>query len=365
MNDASYDILFVTSDKTEGGIQRALCDWASVCLSASNLQQASLNHTSLNHTSFNHTGLKFAGLTPQNRFSHWLAAHQADTHIHPLTSPLRVMMRYTPSLFPHFSDIKSAKLAFVHNGFACAAARKIASHVIGVCHNDKPHHFAAADRLICLTPSAIHKALQAGWSEDRLFLLPHFHECQHQQMALPAPSAHFRISAAGRFVQKKNFSFFIELAAEIHATRPDIQFTLGGDGPLMTELRTQARETRAEVTFSGWMNMDRLIQQTDLFLLPSTDEPFGYVLSEMMDAGTAVISSPTSGADYMLDGGSIAPVIPLNDIQKWKNTILELADNPSAHQALRKRCYNRIRQAQFSKAHFAQQLNSLITDTLR
>ena len=56
----------------------------------------------------------------------------------------------------------------------------------------------------------------------------HFHECQHQQMALPAPSAHFRISAAGRFVQKKLF-LFIELAAEIHATRPDIQFTLGGD----------------------------------------------------------------------------------------------------------------------------------------
>ena len=102
MNDASYDILFVTSDKTEGGIQRALCDWASVCLSASNLEQASLNHTSFNHTGLNHAGLKFAGLTPQNRFSHWLAAHQADTHIHPLTSPLRVMMRYTHLYFRIF-----------------------------------------------------------------------------------------------------------------------------------------------------------------------------------------------------------------------------------------------------------------------
>ena len=152
MTDASYDILFVTSDKTEGGIQRALCEWASVCLAGASPKQAGLGNA----------GLKFAGLTPQNRFSQWLAAHQADTHIHPLTTPLRVMMRYTPSLFPHFSGIKSAKLAFVHNGFACAATRKIASHVIGVCHNDKPQQFAAADRLICLTPSAIQKALQAG-----------------------------------------------------------------------------------------------------------------------------------------------------------------------------------------------------------
>ena len=128
----SCDSLFITSDKTEGGIQRALIDWASVILES--------------------TPYRFTAITPDNRFSRWLADYHPRAERTLLTSGGRIIMRHLPPLFRYSAAGKRANIAFVHNGFACAAARTLAQHVIGICHNDKPAHFSAADQLICLTP---------------------------------------------------------------------------------------------------------------------------------------------------------------------------------------------------------------------
>ena len=156
-----------------------------------------------------------------------------------------------------------------------------------------------------------------------------------------------RVSAAGRFVGKKNFGLFISIAAAVQAQRPDIGFTLAGDGPEGASLKNMAAQTGAKIDFTGWTDMDALTSQTDIFILPSTDEPFGYVLAEMMDAGTAILSTPTSGADYMLDGGEIAPLIEADDVDKWVETILGLADDPDALAGLRNQIFSHIRKPHF------------------
>ena len=100
----SCDILFITSDKTEGGIQRALIDWASVILE--------------------NTPYRFAAITPDNRFSRWLADYHPRAERTLLTSGGRIIMRHLPSLFRYSAAGKKANIAFVadqvcHKGDIC------------------------------------------------------------------------------------------------------------------------------------------------------------------------------------------------------------------------------------------------------
>jgi len=341
----SCDILFITSDKTEGGIQRALIDWASVIMAQPDIH--------------------FAAITPDNRFSHWLASHHPEADSYLLSSGKRIIMRHLPWLFRYCVAVRQAKIAFVHNGFACAAAQNLASHVIGICHNDKPDHFRAADQLICLTPRGISLAKQQGWTDDRLILLPHYHDCSHDRLPQSTPSSGLRVSAAGRFVAKKNFGLFISIAAAVQAKEPDIQFTLAGDGPQDASLRQMAADKGATINFTGWTDMNQLASTSDLFLLPSTDEPFGYVLAEMMDAGMAVLSTPTSGADYMLDGGRVAPLIDAGDLDRWVEIILNLAADRDRLEGLRNASFRQIRTQAFSKQTFTERMTSLLEARLR
>ncbi len=345
MSASSCDILFITSDTTDGGIQRALIDWAAVIAE--------------------YPSYRVASISPENRFSHWLARHHPDITNTTLSSWQRIVIRHLPSLAGYFFPSQRAKIAFVHNGFACAAAKRLASHVIGICHNDKPHHFSAADQLICLTPSAITLAKQQGWTDDQLIILPHYHDCQHETLPARTPVDSFRVSAAGRFVPKKNFHLFISIAAATRAQRPEIQFTLAGDGPLSGCLKQACNDKQAGVTFTGWSDLSALARETDLFILPSLDEPFGYVLAEMMDAGVAIAATPTSGADYLLDGGKIAPLIAPDDIEKWVEIIVMLADNPDMLEQWRTQNFQQIRRPQFSRSAFSRRLKNLIDNILR
>ncbi len=338
------DILFITSDKTEGGIQRALIDWASVILA--NRPES------------------FGVITPENRFSQWLARHHPRAKTVLLSSLQRRIMRHLPSLSRYILSGCQAKIAFVHNGFACESAHYLASQVIGVCHNDKPHHFKAADYLICLTPRAITLAKQQGWTYDRLIMLPHYYDCQHANMpALPAAPS-LRVSAAGRFVHKKNFGLFILIAAAVQAKNPEIHFTLAGDGPLRASLRKMAADRDARIDFIGWADMDELVSRTHLFILPSIVEPFGYVLAEMMDSGVAVLSTPTSGADYLLDSGKVAPLIDANQLERWVETILVLAGDKDSLMSMRQNTFKYIRHAKFSRFNFINSMDELLNKRL-
>ena len=337
-------LLCVTSDKTEGGIQRALCDWASVLAEQ--------------------PAITLSALSPENRFTRWLADTHPECRHLPLTSVRRMVIRYLPALAGfNLSEGRGgaiADIALVHNGFACRGARHFARQVIGVCHNEKPHHFTSADSLICLTPAAMSKAKRQGWSEDRLHLIPHFHERRYQAPLDVAPrTAGMRVSAAGRFVAKKNFALFIEIAAQIKALRPDMEFTLAGDGPLAEELKAYSDRLGADVIFPGWTDMESLARKTDLFIVPSSDEPFGYVLAEMMDAGRALLSTPTSGARYILDDGRVAPLIEPDNMEGWIEMILALADDEQKCQALSQRCSDRMDDAAFSRTEFAKKLMGL------
>jgi glycosyltransferase involved in cell wall biosynthesis len=109
----------------------------------------------------------------------------------------------------------------------------------------------------------------------------------------PYPDKVQKICFAGRLAAEKNIDRIIDAAAQL----PEIEFLIGGDGPLRKELEAAAAELK-NVTFYGWLNREKLIDlidQADLLLLPSKIETFGSVALEAMARGRPALVSSNAG----------------------------------------------------------------------
>lgn len=322
-------VLIATSDTTAGGIQRALRD-----------QLALLGRE---------PELAITILSPHSDFAA-LAQKTHQTLIY--GGARRLAFRHIPSLASLFLPQKfSAQIfdvAICHNGFMAKGLKAMAKEVIGICHNDKPHHFKSCDRLVCLTPRGRDKAITQGWDEARLALIPHYHEATKGRL-FPVPNARLTIGAAGRMVAKKNLSLFIEIAAIVKKTHPDISFELGGTGPLAPQIKALNEAKNNPVTLLGWTDFTPFLARLDIMVVPSLDEPFGYIFPEAMAQGVALLSTPTFGADYCLEEGRLAPRYNFDDAASFAAEICRLADDREALHAQQIACYEAVCQPRFHK----------------
>lgn len=119
---------------------------------------------------------------------------------------------------------------------------------------------------------------------------------------LPSASC-VRLLAMTRLVEGKNVSAVIDTMTLL----PEhFHLTIAGDGPLLASLQQQVDELQLtnRVTFTGWINYQekiRLLQQQDIFVLPSQYDSFGMGFLEAMAAGLPVVALRT---------GPTADVVP-------------------------------------------------------
>lgn len=109
----------------------------------------------------------------------------------------------------------------------------------------------------------------------------------------PYPQNLQKICFAGRLAPEKNIDRIIDAAAQL----PEIEFLIGGDGPLRQKLEAQAASLK-NVTFHGWLSREKLIHlidQSALLLLPSKIETFGSVALEAMARGRPALVSANAG----------------------------------------------------------------------
>ena len=316
-------LLIATSDNMAGGIERALGD-----------QLALLDHDK---------AVDITILCPPSVFHQMVAKtnHQLIT----LNKARKLAFRHLPSL-AKLGLSQRFDLALCHNGFMARGLSQLANQVIGICHNDKPHHFKGCDHLVCLTADGIAKAKASGWPQERLTLIPHYHETKKGR-DIPMPSAPITIGAAGRMVTKKNLALFIEIASIVKQTHPAISFTLGGTGPLKQALTDLNKAKGSPVTLAGWVDFAAFLARIDVMVIPSLDEPFGFVFPEAMAEGVALLSTPTFGANHNLKNGAIAPIFANDDPAAFAAEICRLNDDVAALHKLQKNCYRHVSGADY------------------
>ena len=162
-----------------------------------------------------------------------------------------------------------------------------------------------------------------GVSENRLFFAPHFVE--NARFAAGASTARadgaaaaFRAAIgagpqtfvwmfAGKLIEKKRPSDFVEAVIRLHEAGADVRGIIVGSGPMQETLNRRVSETNAPVTFLGFRNQTEIptcYAASDGLVLPSdARETWGLVVNEAMACGLPAVVSDAVGCHRdLIDG---------------------------------------------------------------
>ncbi len=186
-----------------------------------------------------------------------------------------------------------------------------AGHMAGIPVVAKLHNYVDLTRyryvntLIATTADECRYALAQGWSPNRVTIIPNFSSLPVRNPQAAPTGQPLRLLSYGRFVRKKGFDLLLQAAAELRDEGLEFVLTLGGEGAEQAALEAiiADRGLSDSVKMIGWVeDVVPLLEQADLFILPSRSEPFGIVILEAMACGVPIVSTWAEGPREILDG---------------------------------------------------------------
>ena len=110
---------------------------------------------------------------------------------------------------------------------------------------------------------------------------------------------------AGRVTLQKGPDYFVHAAKRVLEKRPDTKFVVAGSGDMFDQVLTLAGNLGIldKFIFTGQYSKEegqRLMNMSDVFVMPSVSEPFGLVPLEAMIQKTPTIISKQSGVSEVL-----------------------------------------------------------------
>jgi glycosyltransferase involved in cell wall biosynthesis len=142
-----------------------------------------------------------------------------------------------------------------------------------------------------------------------------------------------RIVYSGRLAAVKRVDTLIDAFATIAAARPDWDLLIVGGGPLEGELKSRIPQTlEKRVTWTGFINdpheLAALYTCGEVFVLPSSYEPWAVVVCEAAAAGLAIIASRVVGAAGELCRDDVnGRTFPPGDVEALAQAILDTTAN--------------------------------------
>jgi len=148
----------------------------------------------------------------------------------------------------------------------------------------------------------------------------------------------FVILAVGRLVAWKGHSFLINaLNSPPLKAEKNIKLLIAGDGPLKKQLTQLVAEQglSAKITFLGYVtNVPELMAASDLFVLPSVNEPFGLVLLEAMAAKLPIIATNDGGVPEIITHRQTGWLVPPQDATALAAAIIRLKSDANLRATL-------------------------------
>lgn len=145
----------------------------------------------------------------------------------------------------------------------------------------------------------------------------------------PSTSANNKIVLTlGHVNDYKNPSLWIKVAREVRKTHAEVEFLWIGDGQLRAECEKILKDDK-NIVFKGSMSHDdvqKYIQNSDIYFQPSKMESFGLSVVESMKYGKPVVVSDVGGLKEIVDDSTGFKVDP-EDMNAFVEKINYLLDN--------------------------------------
>ncbi|MBI4719776.1 MAG: glycosyltransferase family 4 protein [Chitinivibrionia bacterium] len=114
------------------------------------------------------------------------------------------------------------------------------------------------------------------------------------------------VTLAGELTERKGHRFIIEAAADVLRSFPGARFVFAGEGSARSELE----ESLDKKGLGGFFHLlgfrddiPSILTASDVLVLPSSVEGFGYVLAEAMAASIPVVATRSSSIPEVVEDG--------------------------------------------------------------
>lgn len=124
------------------------------------------------------------------------------------------------------------------------------------------------------------------------------------------------VAFLGRLEPRKGPLDLVEAAPLVRAQVPDVRVLVVGDDPYGSDPDYAAAVRAGEgVEHHGWVpDAAAVLDQVDVLVAPSRQEPFGTVLSEAMAAGTPVVATRVGGLPEVVTPGHDGELVEPGDV---------------------------------------------------
>lgn len=243
-----------------------------------------------------------------------------------------------------------------HNNVSAVVERKISKLLRPVLKFVGKYLFNKANRVVCVS-SGVGKDFRKFFSVKKKIEIIHYGLDLTQVKKLESKSTpksdykilndgKLKVISVGRFEEQKDFMTLIKTFKEVDEKK-ELDLILIGDGGQKSMLQSLVREQGIEksVYFLGWRdNIFPYLAASDLFVLSSNYEGFGYVLLEAMSQGLPIISTDSPfGPREVLDNGKHGKLVPVGDENKMSKAILSLINDKEEYNKYSKRSIERVR----------------------
>ncbi|HII94946.1 MAG TPA: glycosyltransferase family 4 protein [Candidatus Methanofastidiosum sp.] len=148
------------------------------------------------------------------------------------------------------------------------------------------------------------------------------------------------IGYIGRLSQGKGVMNFTKAIPLILKERNDLEFLIGGNGPLFDEIKHELKTNGSydKVEFTGWISHDELpdyLNELKLIVLPTYSEGgIPAIIQEAMACGTIILVTPVAGVIEKIKDGENGFILMDNSPEGIAKKVIQILDHPELNKVM-------------------------------
>lgn len=201
--------------------------------------------------------------------------------------------------------------------------------------------------------TVIHRALSSEW----LGAAP---STDGEPLASPS-QGHPTLISVARLIPVKDHVSLLKAMAIVARKLPEARLLIAGEGYLMSQLKLlcDSLELNGHVTFLGRRNdVRRLLETSDIFVMPSLREGCPNALIEAMSVGVPCVATSIGPVAELVRDGEHVALVPPSAPEAMAEAIVSLASRPDEARAMGHRAMEMARR-RFTPARVSEALESV------
>lgn len=179
-----------------------------------------------------------------------------------------------------------------------------------------------------------------------------------------------RVTTNARLYVTKGLTYLLDAITQIRAIHPAVEFKVYGGGELRQELLAYADRLGLDGNqifvgaFTSRQELDRIMAQTDIYVMSSILEGLPVALLEAMSYGRAVVVTTVGGIPEVIEEGANGLLCEPRDVPCLAQKIVSLIEDPDRRRRLGQAARQTYEQGPFSPAAVSRQYVSIYQKAL-